>query len=109
MLDPPKLNWVERLQIVVAHPTLVYLLLVFGITGVMSEIAHPGSWLPGIIGLLCRILAFFAMRVLPINYVGLALMVLGIVLVILGVQVHCVGILSCERATSISATRGALP
>ena len=94
MFDPPVLNWVERLQIVVAHPTLVYLLLLFGVTGVMSEITHPGSWVPGIIGLLCLILAFFAMRVLPINYVGLALMVLGIVLVILEVKVHSAGILT---------------
>ena len=93
MLDPPVLNWGERLQIIVAHPTLVYLLLLFGITGVIFEITHPGSWVPGIIGLLCLILAFFAMRVLPINYVGLALMVLGIVLVILEVKIHSAGIL----------------
>ena len=94
MFDPPALNWVERLQIIVAHPTLVYLLLLFGVTGVLFEITHPGGWAPGIIGLLCLVLAFFAMRVLPINYVGVALIVLGIILVILEVKVHSAGILT---------------
>ena len=84
----PVLELDERLQLIVAHPTLVYLLLLFGVTGVISEITHPGSWFPGIIGLLSLILAFFAMRVLPINYAGVALVVLGIVLVILEVKVH---------------------
>jgi membrane-bound serine protease (ClpP class) len=92
--DPPELNWVERLQTVLGNPTLVYVLLLVGISGVTFEITHPGGWAPGVAGLVCLIFAFFGMRVLPINYVGLALMVLGILLVLLEVKVHSAGILT---------------
>ena len=83
---PPELTWVERLRMVLGNPTLVYVLLLVGITGVTFEITHPGGWAPGIVGLVCLIFAFFGMRALPINYVGLALLVLGILLVLLEVK-----------------------
>ena len=74
---PPELTWVERLQMVLSNPTLVYVLLLVGICGVTTEITHPGGWTPRIIGLVCLIFAFFGMRALPINCVGVALLVLG--------------------------------
>ena len=97
------MNWVERLQMVLGNPTLVYVLLLVGICGVTFEITHPGGWAPGVTGLVCLIFAFFGMRVLPINYVGLALMVLGILLVLLEVKVHSAGILTAAGLVSLLA------
>ena len=54
-------GWAERLQNVLANPTLVYVLLLVGICGVTFEITHPGGWAPGIAGLVCLIFAFFGM------------------------------------------------
>jgi membrane-bound serine protease (ClpP class) len=99
----PELTWIDRLQTVVGNPTLVYVLLLVGITGVTFEITHPGSWAPGAVGLVCLIFAFFGMRVLPINYVGLALMVLGILLVLLEVKVHSAGVLTAAGLVSLLA------
>jgi len=103
LVDPPELNWVQRLQGVLAHPTLAYVLLLIGISGVTFEITHPGSWVPGIVGFVCLVFAFFGMRVLPINYVGLLLIVLGIVLVLLEVKVHSAGILTTAGLASLVA------
>src|ERR1019366_5286963 len=100
---PPELTWVERLRMVLGNPTLVYVLLLVGITGVTFEITHPGGWAPGIVGLVCLIFAFFGMRALPINYVGLALLVLGILLVLLEVKVHSAGILTTAGLVSMLA------
>src|SRR5471032_3277479 len=99
-LGEPELTWIERLQTVLGNPTLVYVLLLIGITGVTFEITHPAGWAPGVVGLVCLIFAFFGMFVLPINYVGLALMVLGILLVLLEVKVHSAGILTAAGLIS---------
>jgi membrane-bound serine protease (ClpP class) len=102
-IEPQELNWVARLQMVLGHPTLVYVLLLVGISGVTFEITHPGGWAPGIVGLGCLIFAFFGMRALPINYVGLALLVLGILMVLLEVKVHTAGVLTTAGLVSLLA------
>lgn len=89
--DPPP-HWIERLRDVLA--TIAFLLLLFGVAGVIFEITHPGGWVPGVVGILCLVLALFAMRHLPINYVALALLVLGIVFIILEVKVHSAGVMT---------------
>jgi membrane-bound serine protease (ClpP class) len=99
----PELTWIERLQSVLGNPTLAYVLLLVGICGVTFEITHPGGWAPGAVGFVCLIFAFFGMRVLPINYVGLALMVLGILLVLLEVKVHSAGVLTAAGLISLLA------
>src|SRR5262249_32802579 len=58
------------------------------------EITHPGVWAPGVFGLICLILAFVGLQMLPVDYVGLALLVLGLVLVVLEVKIHSFGLLT---------------
>lgn len=89
-----EMSWSERLLSLLANPTLALLLLLVGIFGLVFEFAHPGIWVPGIAGLICLILAFFAMQMLSINYAGLALIVLGLLLVLLEVKVHSYGMLT---------------
>ena len=86
-----EMSWPERLLSLLANPTLALLLLLLGIFGLVFEFAHPGIWIPGILGLICLILAFFALQMLSINYAGLALIVLGLLLVLLEVKVHSYG------------------
>lgn len=96
-------DWAKGLQNVLANPTLAYVLLLIGISGVTFEVTHPGGWAPGIVGVVCLIFAFFGMRVLPINYVGVALIVLGMLMVLLELKVHSAGILTTAGLASLVA------
>jgi membrane-bound serine protease (ClpP class) len=98
IVERVEMSWPERWLSLLANPTIAYLLLLVGFAGLMFEITHPGSWIAGILGLICLILAFFAMQMLPINYAGLGLIVLGLLLIVLELKVHSFGILT---ATSI--------
>ncbi len=63
-------------------PNLVYLLFTLGMLGVIFEVTNPGFGFPGIAGLICLIISFYAFSVLPINYAGIALIALGLIFLI---------------------------
>lgn len=68
----------QRVLNLLADPDLVYLLLLAGIAGIYFEFAHPGVFLPGVVGAICLLLALAAFEVLPINLAGFLLIVLGL-------------------------------
>lgn len=76
------------------HPQLVLLLLGLGVMGLYVEISHPGMIFPGVIGVLCLLLAALAFQFLPMNTVGLALVALGLALFILELKVTSYGALT---------------
>jgi len=84
----------QRFLLTISNPNLAYLLLMIGLLGLYFEFAHPGAILPGALGGICLLLAVFSFQILPINYVGLMLILLAIVLFILEVKVHSYGALS---------------
>lgn len=88
------MTWRDRLLDAISHPQIAYLLFLLGMMGIYFEISNPGAILPGVIGGISIILAFFAMQVLPINYAGLALMILGGILFIAEIKVTSYGLLS---------------
>jgi membrane-bound serine protease (ClpP class) len=75
-------DWRSRLLAVIGDPGIAYILMLLGIYGLIYEFANPGMLFPGVVGGICLLLALFALQVMPINYVGLALIILGIVMMI---------------------------
>lgn len=71
-------DWRTELLSIITNPNIAYILMLLGIYGLFFELANPGFIVPGVIGAICLILALFAMQVLPINYAGLGLILLGI-------------------------------
>lgn len=71
-------DWRTRLLAVVANPNIALILMMLGMYGLIFELANPGSGVPGIVGAICLILALFAFQSLPVNYAGLALLLLGL-------------------------------
>ncbi|HEY7377764.1 MAG TPA: nodulation protein NfeD [Steroidobacteraceae bacterium] len=75
-------DWRTELLAVITNPTIAYGLLLIGIYGLLFEGYNPGAVLPGVAGAICLLLALFAFQVLPVNFAGLALIVLGALLVV---------------------------
>ncbi|KTD53516.1 peptidase [Legionella santicrucis] len=71
-------DWRTRFLSLITVPTLAYLLLLLGIYGIFFELVNPGHVLPGVIGAISLCLAFYALQLLPINYAGFFLIILGI-------------------------------
>ncbi len=78
---------------VLAHPQVAYLLMMAGILGLYMEFANPGLLFPGLTGAICLLMALTAFQVLPINYTGLLLILLGIALLVTELFVPSFGIL----------------
>jgi membrane-bound serine protease (ClpP class) len=86
--------WGEQLLAALANPTLAFLLLIFGIYGVIFELYSPGWGVPGTVGIICLALGFFSLAILPLNYVGLALLLIGLGLLAAEVFVTSYGLLT---------------
>jgi len=75
-------DWRTKLLAVLTDPNVAYLLMLAGIYGLLFEGYNPGAIVPGVVGAICLLLALFAFQVLPVNYAGLALILLGVMLII---------------------------
>ncbi|GAB3385409.1 NfeD family protein [Lysobacter fragariae] len=74
-------DWRARFLAVITDPTVAYLLLLVGLYGLVIEAYTPGAIMPGTVGAICLLLALYALQVLPVNYAGVALIVLGVGLI----------------------------
>jgi membrane-bound serine protease (ClpP class) len=71
-------DWRNELLSVITNPNVAYILMLLGIYGLFFELANPGYVLPGVIGAISLLLALYALQVLPVNYAGVGLILLGI-------------------------------
>ena len=87
-------TWRDKALSAIANPNIAYILLIIGIYGILFELMHPGAIYPGVIGAISLVIAFFALQMLPVNYAGLVLILIGIVLFIVEIKVISYGMLT---------------
>ena len=75
-------SWRIKVLSAIASPEVALLLLMIGIYGLLFEGYNPGALVPAVAGVICLLLAAYALQVLPVNYAGFALIIVGIVLIV---------------------------
>jgi len=71
-------DWKSRFLAVITEPSVALILMMLGVYGLFFEFSNPGFVLPGVVGAICLFIALFALNMLPVNYAGLLLILLGI-------------------------------
>jgi len=98
---PIEMTLRQRILSGVAHPNIAYLLLTLGTLALTIELWSPGAILPGVVGGVSLLLAFFALSVLPVNYAGLMLVLFGLLLFVLEIKVTSFGLLTIGGIVSL--------
>ena len=91
----------DRLLDILSNPNVAYMLLILGFYGIFFELSNPGTIFPGVVGAIFLILAFFSFQMLPINYAGVLLILLGIGLFIAEVKITSAGLLTVGGTVSM--------
>jgi membrane-bound serine protease (ClpP class) len=99
---PIEIGFRDRFLNIITDPNVAYVLMMLGMLGLFFELSNPGVILPGVIGGISLILAFFAFQSLPINYAGLLLILFGIVLLVAEIKIVSHGILAIGGMISMS-------
>ena len=96
-------DWHYRLLAAITDPSVALILMMIGIYGLVFEFGHPGYVFPGVTGAVCLLIALYAFHLLPVNYAGLALIVVGIAFMIAEVFVPAYGSLGIGGVVAFGA------
>jgi membrane-bound serine protease (ClpP class) len=96
-----EMSVIEKLLNILSDPNIAYILLMLGFYGLMFELYNPGAILPGVVGVICLVLAFYSLNTLPINYAGLALILFALLLFILEIKITSHGVLAIGGIVSL--------
>ncbi len=102
VIEPFKMDWRTRFLSIITDPNVAYILLLVGIYGLLFEFTTPGMVLPGTIGAIALLLALYALHLLPINYVGASLIMLGLILLLVEIFSSGFGILGAGGVVSFA-------
>lgn len=97
-----KMNWRESFLFWLANPNIAYILLMIGIYGLLFEFWSPGAIFPGVLGAISLMVALYALQMLPVNYVGVGLILIAIILFILEIKVVSYGLLTIGGIISLA-------
>ena len=92
-VEPIEPDWRNKLLAIITNPNIASILMTLGVLGLFIELQSPGLIFPGVFGAICLLIAFYAFHVLPVNYAGLALLILGVGLMISEAFVPSFGVL----------------
>ncbi len=96
-----KLSFVQKFLEMITQPDVAFILFSLGGLGIVLELYNPGAILPGVVGGICLILAFYSFQTLPINWAGVALIILAIILFIAEIKVISHGLLTIGGIVSL--------
>jgi len=105
-IDKTRRVWIEaslrtRVLKALSDPNIAYILMMIGLAGLYFELSHPGVVLPGVVGSIALILAFYSFQTLPVNIAGVLLIVLALILFILEMKIASYGLLSVAGIVSL--------
>jgi membrane-bound serine protease (ClpP class) len=100
-LNRKEMGFREKVLITISNPNIAYILFLLGLAGLYFEFSSPGVVLPGIIGGISLILAFFAFQTLPVNYAGILLIIFAVILFIAEIKVVSHGVLTMGGVVSL--------
>ncbi len=94
-------NWKEELMTLISDPNVAYIFLMLGFYGILFELYSPGAIFPGALGAISILIGAYSMQMLPVNYAGLALIIVGFILFILEIYIASFGLLSIGGTVSV--------
>jgi len=94
---------VEKFLHIVTNPTIAFILLTIGLNAILFELSSPGGYAAGVVGVICLLLAFYSLGVLPVNYTGLIFIALAFVLFIVDLKAPTHGVLTAGGIASLIA------
>ena len=100
-IESLNMSFWERILDIISNPNIAYILMMLGFYGLLFELYNPGAIMPGIVGVISLILAFYSLHTLPINYAGLALIIFGIILFLLEIKIVSHGMLAIGGVISL--------
>ncbi|MCA9472524.1 MAG: nodulation protein NfeD [Nitrospirales bacterium] len=95
------MSWRLEVLKALSDPNIAYILMTIGTIGMIAELYNPGAILPGVVGAISLILAFYSLQTLPVNYAGVLLLILGLVMLMLEVMVTSFGLLAIGGVTAL--------
>jgi len=96
-----EMGFITRFLHIIVNPNIAYILFIIGIFGIIYEFSQPGLGISGAVGILFIILGFYSFSILPINYAGIALIILAIIIFILDIALNLGGIPSIAGVASL--------
>jgi membrane-bound serine protease (ClpP class) len=97
-----EMDWKHKILDVLSDPNIAYIFFLLGLYGLLFELYNPGSIFPGVVGAISIIIAFYSLHTLPVNYAGLALIIVGVILFLLEIKITSYGLLTIGGLVALS-------